>query len=126
MTYAKQPPSLVALVTLLREPGIWPPGFEWSHRHPHKNAVGLAFRHWGGPTCYDDSNEDYVLILAKILQCPEEVCAETLLTHLTFCQQYYKRGLFRGITPEMVAKAIEAKIGQAVKAPHPLLAPAIA
>lgn len=113
MTYAYRPGSLAELAALLREPSKWPAGFVWNHRHPHMNAVGLAFQHWGGPHCYDDSNDDYVLQLALGLKCQIAICDKLLFTHHMMGQRTYKRWPFGKITPEMVAGAIEAHLGWA-------------
>ncbi len=126
MTYDRGPASLARLAALLRQPDRWV-GFQWDHRNPQKNAVGLAFRTWGGPKCFDDSNEDYKFILAKLLGCSRQFCDTVLFTHLPNQQQTYRRGLLRKITPEMVADAIEARIERSTaNTPHPLLEPSAA
>ncbi len=125
MTYDRGPASLAKLATLLREPKRWPPGFVWNHRHPHHNAVGLTFRHWGGPKCYDDSNDDYLFALKHALRCDGSEVDRFLLTHLTVSRQTYSRGIFRKVTPEMVADAIESHLAKNVTQ-EPLLQVAVA
>lgn len=127
MTLSNKPGSLIELATLLREPHRWPDGFVWNHRHPHKNAVGLAFQHWGGPRCFDDSNEDYIVQLSLQLKCQIADCDRLLLTQNMMAQRTYKRWPFGKITPEMVAGAIEAKIGTPeAQPPSRLLEPSAA
>jgi len=108
MTYPTGPGSLAELATLLREPHRWPAGFVWDHRHPHKNAVKLAFLTWGGPKSYDDSNEDYIVELSLRLKCQIADCENLLCTHLMLGQRTYKKWPRGEITPEMVADAIDA------------------
>jgi hypothetical protein len=110
MTYDRGPASLAKLAVLLRDQSGWPEGFVWNDRHPHHNAVGLAFKTWGGPHSYDDSNYDYVIQLSLLLKCQIAVCETLLFTHWP-TRNGYKRGMFRKVTPEMVADAIEAHLG---------------
>jgi hypothetical protein len=46
--FSPQQPSLRALAFALREPSLWPPGFEWNFHDCDRCALGLARAMWAG------------------------------------------------------------------------------
>lgn len=109
-------PSLANLAILLRTPSRWPHGFVWNHLHPHFNPVGLVFRTWGGPANYDDSNDNYLVDLRKILGCDYETCERLLMTHLPTGLKFYKAWPASTVTPEMVANALVSGLRSGARA----------
>lgn len=114
-----QKPSLEGVAYALRHPGVWPRGFYWNYSTCHHCAIALAFALWpkikeipGYGIVGKDYNRFHLSAVARVFSIPHDDArniffdAEDVDGPSTIKKE--------NVTPEMVAKVIDAYIANYV------------